>query len=700
MSGATTRRRVNWGPGIGITVMTLAFLVMVLVPVPDAFIDVAIVLNIGLAAAILLMGAFIHEPLEFSAFPTVLLLMTAFRLGLNVATTRMILTSGSAAGSVLIQAAGTVVIGNDFAVGMVIFLVLVLFNYLVISKGTERVTEVKARFELDGLAPKQLAVDAQLQAGHLSPAEAKEQRARLLGRADFFSAMDGASKYIRGEALAALLITGVNLVGGMVIGWFSGRYESLGEVVKVFSVLTVGDGLVGMIPSFLIGGAAGVIVTRTSSDRGLGEDLSAQMSARPMALTLACGLVSALLLSLAVVSTGSRLPFILGALCAGVFGWLAMGVGPARDGADESAEDGVDGIRAGNLAGMKGVRITFAPALARREEGRDPRFLERFDEVRLDVAGRLGLYLPPIQIAEDGALGEGEYVLEVKGVEAARARVDVESLLAVNPDLDAQALVGQRAELAWAPGRATWISHELSPTAEQNGYRLYTPGQAMAAHLGRVVEAQAGELLGLQEVQDLLDTVARQFPAVHAAVAPPKVTVNVIQKVLRGLLDEGVSIRNLVLIFESLARHAPRNLGLDVLCEHVRSDMARQISLSLADEDRSIRAITFDGELEERLNASLADADEGRRVLALDPETAMVVLEGLRGQVRRAQGRGIRPVLVTSPALRLELRRLTRRPLPELTVIAYTEIRTEYRVRSIGTVGLPEAGGSWELAAS
>jgi flagellar biosynthesis protein FlhA len=675
--------RAGAGTTAGELVVPLALLATVLVmviPLPAMLLDLLLAVSISLALLVLTVGMYLHRPLDFSTFPSVLLVVTLFRLALNVAATRMILLhghEGPAAAGRVIQAFGTFVVGGSYAVGVVVFLILAIVNFVVITKGAGRIAEVAARFTLDALPGKQLAIDADVAGGRLSVEEARARRRAIEAEADFHGAMDGASKFVRGDAVASLVIMAVDVVGGLAIG--IGQH-GLGwqAAAQTYTVLTVGEGLVSQLPALLVSTAAGIVVTRAASAGELGGEIAAQLFASPRVLWV----VTAVLGMLAIVPGLPFLPFLA---LAGAAGALASAGGVAPSPAYEPDPGRRAAIDAGDsLPALDPVELELGDDLAALV---DPTRIRR---LRRDLAHETGFVVPPIQVRNDPELPPSTYAVSLKGVEIARATLHADELLAIDPGTVAEPVEGRPAREPVFGLDALWIAAAERDRAALAGYTVVDPASVVAMHLTELVRRHAHELLGRQEVRALLDQLAESRPAVVDELVPTLLGTGGVQRVLQNLLREGVPIRDLATILEAIADHATRTKDPDVLTEHVRRALARTITRKLAAPDGTIAVVSLAPALERTLVDALERIDDGT-VLALDPTTAERLVVRLGESIARFAADGLPPVLLCGAALRPWLRRFLERYLPALAVVTPAEITPATRVRGIGVVTFDDA---------
>jgi flagellar biosynthesis protein FlhA len=669
----------------------VGIVVIMVVPLPAAMIDVLLALSIAIALIILMVGLYLREPLEFSTFPSVLLVVTLFRLSLNVASTRAILLYGSegpgAAGHV-IQAFGRFVVGGNYVVGLVIFLILVVINFSVITKGAGRIAEVAARFTLDAMPGKQLAIDADLNSGLINEQEARKRRRTIESEADFYGAMDGASKFVRGDAVAGLAITAINIIGGFFIGVVQQGVQWQ-EAAQTYTMLSIGDGLVSQLPALLISTAAGIIVTRAASGADLGTDVGGQLLDSPRVLWMVSGILGAF----ALVPGLPFMPFIV---LAGATAALATNattlLAPALTASGEPVVAARMDDRPETLLPLDLMELEVGFELVSLVDGSGNEggdMVDRIRTVRRQLALEMGFIVPPVHIRDNLQLKANTYVVLLKGNEVARGEVRAGCYLAVCAGTPTSSVPGVATVEPAFGMDALWVSAQDRERAQLAGYTVVDGATAIITHLTEVIRRHANELLGRQEVQQLLDALAKSRPKVVEELVPQQLSVGGVQKVLQQLLREGVSIRDLSTILETLADVAPRTKDPDALTDAVREALGRQITKHLTSPDNEVAIMTLAAPVER----SLLDAvrrDESGAALALEPGLARVLVERLREWIGVFQGHQRPPVLLCSATLRGPLRRFLERYLPALAIISPQEIASSVRIKSIGTVTLNE----------
>jgi len=662
---------------------------IMIVPLPAPLLDVLLTLNIALSLTIILVAMYVSKPLDFSVFPSLLLVATLFRLALNISSTRLILLHAHAGR--VIESFGQFVVGGDLIVGLIIFLILIVIQFVVITSGSQRVAEVAARFTLDELPGKQLAIDADLNAGLIREAEAKARRREVEREADFYGAMDGASKFVRGDAIASVVMVVINILGGLIIGMVRMKMPAA-QAMQTFSLLTVGDGLVSQIPALLISTATGLVVTRSAAQGTLGTDLRSQIMAQPKALLI----VGAMLVTFGLVP---GLPTLAFATVGGgvlLVGWRAQrdtqrtaqrALEPAQEMAQkpESPEDIIEQMRPDPLALEVGFGLV---PLAESSEGGG--LLARIPGIRRDAANELGIVLPPIRIRDSFDLDPQAYEVKIRDAVVARGALRPNRLLAMPTRPDADPVPGEETKEPVFGLKAYWVNPADRPLAEALGYQTVDGATVVATHLAETVRRHAGDILTRQDVQTLLDRVRQTDPTVVNELVPDQVTVGEVQAVLRTLLDEGVAIKDLGTILEALSDGLRLTKSLEQATEVVRSALSRQICQKLLGGDSRLRVITLDPDLERVISSSVVETAQGS-VCALEPILYQALLEEMARQMERLVALGHEPVVLSSPNVRRHLRSLIGRSYPQLTVLSYAEVVPEATVEAAGTVRLPVA---------
>ncbi|ABC81132.1 flagellar biosynthesis protein FlhA [Anaeromyxobacter dehalogenans] len=668
---------------LAVAVGVLGILAILIVPLPAPALDVALALSIGLSVLMLLVALGLDRAVDFSVFPSLLLLVTLFRLALNVATTRLILTdggNGAGAAGHLIETFGRFAVGGSLVVGLVVFLILLIVNFTVITKGSNRVSEVAARFTLDALPGKQMAIDADLAAGLVDDREARARRQALERETEFFGAMDGASKFVRGDAVAGLAITAVNIVGGLLTGLVR-DHLSLSAAAETYTLLTVGDGLVSQMPALLVSTAAGLVVTRAAGS-DLGTQVATQMLGRPPVLRTAAGVLLAL----------GLLPGMPLAAFGGVAGALLLAARRAarrqeaaarapRPAAEAQGPERIQDLLALDALEL-GVGYGLVPLIDLEKGGELP---GRVTALRRQLATDLGIVLPPVHLRDDLRLEPGQYRVLLRGVELGRGLAHPERLMALDPNGGDPAVEG-------VPGvdpafglRAVWISPADRPRAEALGLTLVDAASVITTHLSELLRRNAHEIVGRQEVQELLGMLGRDAPKLVEDVVPGAISLGELVRVVRGLLREGVSVRDLRTVLEAVADAAPRSKEAAWLVEAARRRLSRQLTARATGADGVVRALTLDRSTEETLRATLG-ASDGEAALAPDVETARRLVASLEAGATRLTGAGHPVVLLAPPDLRRPLFDFASRFVPDVQVLAARELVPGTTVEPAGTV--------------
>ncbi|MBI5137921.1 MAG: flagellar biosynthesis protein FlhA [Nitrospirae bacterium] len=670
----------------------VGLLIIMVIPLPPLLLDLLLSFSITMAVVILLVALYTKNPLDFSVFPSILLLATLLRLGLNVASTRLILLNGDRGGDAVgkvIESFGNFVVGGNFIVGLVVFCILVIINFIVITKGAGRIAEVAARFTLDALPGKQMAIDADLNAGLINENQARERRRDVAREADFYGAMDGASKFVRGDAVAGIIITLVNIFGGLAIG-VGQKGLTLAHAAENYTLLTIGDGLVAQIPALVISTAAGIVVTRAGADRQLGQDISRQLLVQPKVL----GMSGAILGFLGLVP---GLPHVAFLTFGTGLGLIAMKLRKAEAEAQQTAAateverqanlppapepDTLDQILSLDLMELE-VGYGLIP-LVDGAGGGD--LVGRIKAIRKQCATELGIVVPPIHIRDNLQLRPNEYAILIKGNEVARWQVSPGHYLAMSPGGDAARLPGAATREPAFGLPAVWIDEAHRDQAQLTNHTVVDVPTVVATHITEVIRGHAYELVGRQETKGMLDRLAQSYPKVVEELVPDVLSVGQVAGVLQRLLRERVPIRDLRSILESLADAAGQTRDLDLLTEHVRQGLARSITRQHVGSDGTLALITLSPRLEEKVQGALQQTAQGS-YLAMDPDDAQRIVSRLSDSVGRAVGKGYSPVLMAPPLTRGHLKRLTERFIPNLTVLSPNEIAPGVQVRAIETV--------------
>ena len=665
--------------GIGV----ISVVCMLVIPLPTFLLDFLLAISLMLGLLILMIVMFVQRSFDFSVFPSLLLLSTVFRLALNVSSTRLILLEGAAFDGKIIHTFGEFVVGGNYVVGFIIFIILVAVQFIVITKGATRTAEVAARFTLDAMPGKQMSIDSDLTNGLITEDEAKKRREEIRKEADFYGAMDGASKFVQGDVKVGIIITVINVIGGFIIG-MAMRGESFDVAIKTYTLLSIGDGLVTQIPSLMITTATGIIVTRAVSNENMGDQLARQLSSQPRALYITAGALGASILipgfpkiSLLFISTGLA---VMGYL-------LTQSQEEQREEHErhekESAmkehkpESVLPLIQVDPLEVEIGYNLI---PLVDPEQGGT--LLDRITNIRRRSALDMGLVVPPIRIRDNMELEPEFYSILIKGVEVGSGQLHVGRLMAMDPGTVAEKIEGVEFTEPVFGLQAIWINGDVRDLAESRGYTVVDCPTIIATHLTELIKRHADEILGRQEVQKLLDSVKEDYPAVVTEVRD-KMSLGEIQKVLQNLLRERISIRNMVTILETLASFVDHTRDADFLTEYVRSALKRQITSDYADADHILSVITVDPEIESILRSSIHDDPVEGKVLALDPDTHRMIVDSLLDALNRSRLQGHHPVYLVSPAIRSVTFSLLEREIPAPVVLSYNEISSNVKVNVV-----------------
>ncbi|WP_211258924.1 flagellar biosynthesis protein FlhA [Spirillospora albida] len=662
----------------------ILIIIMMVVPLPTVLLDLLIAANITIALVVLLVAMNVKRPLEFSSFPGLLLILTLFRLALNISATRLVLLNGDA--GKVIEAFGHFVVGGSLIVGLVIFAILVIIQFVVITKGAERVAEVGARFTLDALPGKQMAIDADLNAGLINEAEARQRRADVTAEADFYGAMDGGSKFVKGDAIAAIIITIINLVGGFAVGVMQHKMAP-GEAMHTYSLLSIGDGLVSQIPALLLSVATGLIVTRSSGDGDMSSTVTRQLGQQKRALQVGGGAALALVL----IPGLPKLPFMI---IGGIALLIAQRVKeePAEAAQDEAME--LDAPSPDSPEALLGeirvdpLELALSPDLVDLVDAAGGDLLERVRALRRKIAMEIGVIMPPVHTRDDLDLPLSTYVIRINGVEVARGQAPPGTVLAIGDDLGGLPGRAGQEPVFGLPGK--WVPAELRHQAELTGATVVDRASVIITHLAEVVRAGAARLLGREDVRALTESVRRSHPVVVEELTPSLLSLGQVQLVLQSLLDEGVSVRDLVRIFESLSLAAKASTDPESLTEAARAALGPAIAAQYAVGGR-LPVLTLDPRLEQGLLESLRPTEQGLQLL-LDGARAELLLGRVALLAEAAEQQGVTAVLVCSPQLRMPLRRLLKMTTPRLPLLSYTEIaECQSEVETVGVVTDAEA---------
>ncbi|WRS26678.1 flagellar biosynthesis protein FlhA [Oscillospiraceae bacterium MB08-C2-2] len=679
-----------------VSIFVILIIVMIIIPLAPFFLDFMFLLNIALSLVIMLITMYIKETLEFSVFPSMMLLTTLIRLALNVSSSRLILSKGGSAGQV-IKTFGDFVIQGNAVVGFIIFAIIVLVNFLVITKGAERVAEVSARFTLDAMPGKQMAIDADLNSGLIDEAQARIRRSKIQREADFYGSMDGATKFVKGDAIASIVITVINFIGGIIIGMVTSDM-SFGEVVQVYTVATIGDGLVSQIPSLLISVATGMLVTRSSAENNLNIDVSRQLLAQPNVLMIAGGVITAMLL---IPGSPKAQVIILGTMLVG-FGLMLQrkpvmaGAGPAADAAPLEGEEPLSEIfneaafykNIDNVYGLLNVdpiEMEFGYSLVPLvDESSGGSFIDRIVMFRKQFASEYGVVIPTVRLRDNGLLNPNQYVIKLKGEEVGRGEVLVDYYLALDPGGTTGEVEGiDTVEPAYGiPGK--WILEESREAAEVYGYTVIDPLSVIVTHMSEVIRRYAHELLSRQDVNQLLENTAKTNPAIVSDVIPGVIGISDLQKVLGNLLRENVSIRDMETILETIGDYGMTVKDTDLLTEYVRQRLKRTITRQYVNGN-VLKVITVDQDVEQTILSSIKKNEQGT-YMALEPEKVQAIVSNLMDDINRIKDIVSVPVVLTSPVVRIYLKKMLDQFNPNIVVLSFSEIDPNVQIQALANV--------------
>lgn len=674
-----------------VSVFVVLIISLMIIPLPTVVLDFMFILQIGLALVILLITMYVKEPLEFSVFPSVLLITTMLRLGLNVSSTRSILTRDGYAGEI-VKTFGEFVIQKNVVVGLVIFLIIVLVQFIVITKGSERVAEVSARFTLDAMPGKQMAIDADLSSGLIDENEARARREKIQREASFFGSMDGSTKFVKGDAIMSIVVTFINLVGGIIIG-FINNIGSFSEIMNIYSIATVGDGLVSQIPALLISVSTGMMVTRSASESSLNQDISRQFISQPTVLIIA-GIVL-----IGTLLIGFPAPQVL------LFSFIMISLGvvltmrakksvPVAEGAE--SEMPVEEITSEaayyrnvenlySLLNVEQIRIEFGYSLIPLvDEKSGGNFLDRVVMFRKQFAVDMGFIVPPVQLKDSGQLNPNQYTICLKGEEVARGDVLTDHYLALAPSEEGDTIEGiDTIEPAFGI-KAKWISEDKKAKAELMGYTLIDPVSVIITHLSEVIKAHAHELLSRQEVNNMLENLKKTNDSIVNDIIPSVVPINELQKVLCKLLEERVPIRDLETILETLGDYGPKVKDTDMLTEYVRQSLKRTISRKFA-EAGQIKVLSLDTSIENIMISAIKKMDGGS-YLALDQMSIQKIVESTTAEIDKVKDLVQVPIVITSPMVRIYFKKLIDQFYPNVIVLSFNEIDSQIQIQALGSI--------------
>ena len=678
------------GGNLGVPLVILCILAMVILPLPPALLDILVTFNIVLAVMVLLVAVSAKRPLEFSLFPTILLITTLMRLTLNVASTRVVLLHGhlgaGAAGKV-IESFGQVVIGGNFVVGFVVFIILMIINFIVVTKGAERISEVSARFTLDAMPGKQMAIDADLNTGAITDQEAKERREKIQRESSFFGAMDGATKYVKGDATAGLIITFINLIGGTVMGVMNQGLD-FATAIQQYGLLTIGDGLVSQIPSLLISLSTGILVTKGSNEADFSGVLVKQLFGVPRVLYI----VGTVIIFLGVATPLNLLLFVgLGVA------FIVAGKSISNNIGEETIEEEVqqaeteaEEIRKPenvvSLLQVDPIELEFGYGiipLADVNQGGD--LLDRVVMIRRQIALELGTVVPIIRLRDNIQLNPNQYIIKIKGIQVTEGEILFDHYMAMNPGYVEEEITGIPTYEPSFHLPAIWITEAQRERAESLGYTVVDAPSIIATHLTEVIRSHIAELLTRQDVQNLVNNLKESNPVLVDELTPKLLGLGEIQKVLQNLLEEGISIRDLLTIFESLADHAQTTRDTDVLTEYVRQSLKRAISNKYFPANETTSVITLDPKVEQEIMSCVKQTEQGA-YLTMDPEKTRAIMDSVQTETQKLEGLGKAAIIITSPIVRMYFKKLTDDYFKDLIVVSYNEVESDVELQSVGMV--------------
>ena len=669
----------------------ILILAVMILPLPPVILDILLAINITFSVLILFVALYSIKPLDFSIFPSILLVTTLARLSLNVASTRAILTNGkqgtSAAGHV-IQAFGSYVVGGNYLIGIIVFLILVLINFIVITKGSGRIAEVAARFTLDAMPGKQMAIDADLNAGNIDENEAQRRRREIQREADFFGAMDGASKFVRGDAIAGLIITGINIAGGLVLGVLFYNMDIM-NAAMTFTSLTIGDGLVSQIPALVISIAAGMVVAKAGAQNRLGVDFHLQLFGNPLSLGLASG-------TLFLFGLVPGMPKVTFFMLSGLLGMLAYNLKGRHEEAErtklaqvdshqaEAAEETSDSIVDLLPIDTLGLELGYAliPLVDQEQDGE---LLERVKAIRRQVALDMGFVVPPVHIKDNLQLEPGAYSIVIKGIEVGKGEMMIDHFLAMQAgEVEGQMDGIPTVEPAFGLP-AIWISEADKESAQIAGYTVVDIPTVVSTHLTEIIRSHASDFLGRQEVQKILDKVAKNEPKLVEELVPDLLGLGTVQRVLQALLKENVSIRDMNTILEVLADTAQYTKVPEILVEHVREGLSRSITRQFQNQQGILPVMTLSQEIENKIVGAIQDTGQGT-YLGIAPEEAQAIIAAIESGITGFNVYNYQPVILCGPQARIQVKRLTERAVPNLAVLSHNEIAAEVQIESLGCI--------------
>lgn len=671
-----------------IPILIIGVVLMFFIPLPVFLLDSFQAINITLGISILLISMYVNQPLDFSIFPSILLVTTLFRLALNMSSTKLILLKGISFDGKLIRTFGDFVVGGNYVIGIIVFIILVVMQFLVITKGSERVAEVSARFTLDAMPGKQMSIDADYNAGLINEDEARGRRKQVQEEADFYGSMDGASKFVKGDAIAGIVITVVNIIGGLTVGLLRG--EALVEAAQTYVILTIGDGLVSQIPALLISVATGMIVTKSATDADFGTDVIKQFFQEPKILYI----VSGTLLIMGLIPGMPKIPFFLLSTSLGLLGYtMAKNIKEFSEHVEEEVVEEVtdeerNAQEVRDLLKVDPMELELGYSLiplVDKDQGGD--LLERITMIRKQIAMELGIIVPYMRIRDNMQLNPNEYAIKIKSSRVAKGDLMVGNYMAMNPGSVMEEIAGIPTVEPAFNLPAIWIGEDQRERAELLGYTVVDPTSVLATHITETIKKHSADILDREVVKELIDNVKNEYEVIVEEVYPKKFDLGELQTVLQNLLLEGVSIRNMPLILEAIADASKLTQNLDTLSEYVRSGIARQICNSLQGYDGKLRVLTIEPSLEEQFRENLQETDLGNYV-ALDPNTNNQFIYAVSNESKRCTSMGYATVILAAPELRKPIRRLLERDLRGVAVLSYNEIIADIELEAVGMVSV------------
>ncbi len=670
---------------LGVALYVLAAFIMLIVPIPSWLLDILLAINISIAFLILFVAMFTKEVLEMSYFPTILLFTTIFRIALNVSSTRLILTTGSPGN--VVETFGSFVGSGNVAVGIIVFIILILIQFIVINKGSERVAEVTARFTLDAMPGKQMAIDADLNTGTITDKEAKIRREKIQQEASFFGSMDGAVKYVKGDAVAGLIITVINLAGGVIMG-VTQRGDDVATAFSTYAILTIGDGLVSQIPSLLISLSTGILVTKGSGSADFGSVLVGQLFGIPKALYI----VGSVIAVLGIVTPLNPVIFVVLGAAFIVAGRIIQTSIETKEIETETETEEAEAqeIRqpenVNSLLSVDPIELEFGYGiipLANVSQGGD--LLDRVVMIRRQIALELGTVVPIIRLRDNIQLNPNQYIIKIKGIQVSEGEILFDHYMAMNPGYVEEEITGIPTFEPSFHLPAVWITESQRERAESLGYTVVDPPSIIATHLTEIIRQHLAELLTRQDVASLINNLKESNPSVVEELYPKLLSLGEIQKILQNLLKEGISIRDLLTIFETLADYAPTTRDTDILTEYVRQALKRSISSKYFPQNETTSVVTLDPKVEQEIMASVKQTEQGA-YLTLDPERTKAIIAATGKELKKLEDLGKNQIVITSPIVRMYFKRLTEEYYKDMVVVSYNEIESNVELQSVGMV--------------